>query len=57
MMERAPRGSLQRLLYVKRHDLTMPQILKIALHVALALERIHGKHIIHRDIKPEVCLC
>lgn len=50
-MQFMPGGSLHSLLHEKKVPLTFHQRLKLARDVAVGLDFVHEKQIIHRDIK------
>jgi serine/threonine protein kinase/dipeptidyl aminopeptidase/acylaminoacyl peptidase len=50
VMEYVPGKSLDRL--IPRHGMPLGEVLRIAIPVADALSRAHGRGIVHRDVKP-----
>ena len=39
--------------YIEQHPMTVPDVIKMGIHLCKALELCERHHIIHRDIKPE----
>jgi len=50
VMEYVPGKSLDRL--IPRHGMPLGEVLRIAIPIADALARAHGRGIVHRDVKP-----